>query len=288
MSHAPGFSGMPPVGHRSSATTSASCARSSASATSRTRRTSPPMSRADSIRQTASIASRVAPAPPPLTPSSSRSPPRPERLRLPLAVDLGPQAFLLGAQLGRELLAEILGLEHGPDGHLDPAVERRALEPLYGLVDRPDLPDPVPGDDLLRLGERPVADGPLRAREPHPLPLGRRGEPVAGEHHACLHELFVELHHLRDQLLARHLPGLGVLVAGDEHHHAHHRLLLSNVGSPASAAARYGPSPGSNIGRTSASPSNPGQCFRCSSMNSVAIRIASAFESAFRMAQPPM
>src|SRR5437588_884044 len=53
-------------------------------------------------------------------------------------------------------------------------------------------------------------------------------------------------------------------------------------------AARYGPIPGSNIGRTSDSPSNPGQCFRCNSMNSVAIRIASTFESVFRIAQPPM
>src|SRR5258708_6119488 len=52
--------------------------------------------------------------------------------------------------------------------------------------------------------------------------------------------------------------------------------------------AAYGPMPGSNIGRTSDSPSNPGQYFRCNSMNSVAIRIASAFESVFRIAQPPM
>src|SRR5712691_7637647 len=46
--------------------------------------------------------------------------------------------------------------------------------------------------------------------------------------------------------------------------------------------------PGSNIGRTSDSPSKPGQYFRCSSMNSVAISIASALESVLRMAQPPM
>src|SRR5438132_6409215 len=50
----------------------------------------------------------------------------------------------------------------------------------------------------------------------------------------------------------------------------------------------YGPMPGSNIGRTSDSPSKPGQYFLCNSMNSVAIRIASAFESVFRIAQPPM
>src|SRR5947208_7637265 len=50
----------------------------------------------------------------------------------------------------------------------------------------------------------------------------------------------------------------------------------------------YGPMPGSNIGRSSDSPSKPGQCFRCNSMNSVATWIASAFDSVFRIAQPPM
>src|SRR5882757_3038204 len=50
----------------------------------------------------------------------------------------------------------------------------------------------------------------------------------------------------------------------------------------------YGPAPGSNMGRTSYSPSNSGQCFRCNSINSVAIRTASAFESAFKIAQPPI
>src|SRR2546428_11111926 len=50
----------------------------------------------------------------------------------------------------------------------------------------------------------------------------------------------------------------------------------------------YGPMPGSNIGRNSDSPWEPGQYWLCNSMNSVAIRIASAFESVFRIAQPPM
>src|ERR1700682_1732627 len=57
---------------------------------------------------------------------------------------------------------------------------------------------------------------------------------------------------------------------------------------PDSGKVHYGPMPGSNIGRTSDSPSKPGQYFRCNSMNSVAISIASAFESAFTIAQPPM
>ena len=62
MSQAPGLSGTPCSGHCSSAATSASCARSSATATSRTMRVSPAISRADSIRQTASIARWVADA----------------------------------------------------------------------------------------------------------------------------------------------------------------------------------------------------------------------------------
>ena len=56
ISQAPGFSGMPPSGHCSSAASSASWASSSASPTSRTTRVSPAISRADSIRQTASTA----------------------------------------------------------------------------------------------------------------------------------------------------------------------------------------------------------------------------------------
>src|SRR5512141_1628067 len=55
MSQAPGLSGMPVSGHRSSAITSASCAKSSASPTSRTIRARLAMSLADSIRQMASI-----------------------------------------------------------------------------------------------------------------------------------------------------------------------------------------------------------------------------------------
>src|SRR5207248_3066170 len=56
----------------------------------------------------------------------------------------------------------------------------------------------------------------------------------------------------------------------------------------AGALRRYGPMPGSNIGRSSDSPSNSGQCFRCSSMNSVAMRTASALEDVCRIAKPPM
>src|SRR5437667_8509536 len=57
MSHAPGLSGTPASGHCSRAATSASCARSSATPMSPTIRANPAMSLADSIRQTASMAS---------------------------------------------------------------------------------------------------------------------------------------------------------------------------------------------------------------------------------------
>ena len=55
VSHAPGLSGMPVRGHVSSASTSASCAISSASPTSRSIRARLPMIFADSILQTASM-----------------------------------------------------------------------------------------------------------------------------------------------------------------------------------------------------------------------------------------
>ena len=72
MSQAPGLSGTPDSGHRSSAATSASCASSSAMPTSRTIRARPAMSRADSIRQTASIARCASVAVTlPITPRSS-------------------------------------------------------------------------------------------------------------------------------------------------------------------------------------------------------------------------
>jgi hypothetical protein len=57
---------------------------------------------------------------------------------------------------------------------------------------------------------------------------------------------------------------------------------------PTAGVDGYGPMPGSNIGRTSDSPPNPGQYFRRNSMNSVAIRFASALGSTFRIAQPPL
>src|SRR6266508_4890231 len=77
-------------------------------------------------------------------------------LRAAPPLDLRAEAVLLRAELGRELLAEVVGLEHRPDLDLGAAVEGRALQPLHGLLHVLHLPQPEAGDQLLGLGERPV------------------------------------------------------------------------------------------------------------------------------------
>src|SRR5687768_2535995 len=135
INQAPGFSGTPDCGHCSIADTRASCARSSARPTSRTMRARPAISRADSIRQTASIVR--------LTPVAGTG-----RLAAPLG--LRAQALLLLAELGGHRVAEVLGLEHRTD--LDDAVlvvaVRDALDPLDRLLERLPLPHPVAGEQL--------------------------------------------------------------------------------------------------------------------------------------------
>src|SRR3954468_1323669 len=80
-----------------------------------------------------------------------------------LARGLGAEPLLLLAQLGRERLAEVLGLEHLTE------LDRRALaltrtgpghalHPLDRLLLRLHLDDPEARDQLLRLGERAVGD----------------------------------------------------------------------------------------------------------------------------------
>src|SRR5205807_3909362 len=119
MSQAPGLFGTPDAGHCSSAATSASWARSSATATSRTMRVSPAINRADSIRQTASIARWVA-----------------DDLTRLILRGLLAQPLVGLAQLRRQLFAEVVGLEDLAQLELDTAVERRALAPLDRLVAR--------------------------------------------------------------------------------------------------------------------------------------------------------
>src|SRR3954462_597918 len=206
MSQAPGLSGTPDSGHCSSAATRASCAASSARPTSRTILASPAISLADSILQIASTVRLVV------------------ALWLLALLGLGTQPLLLLTQLGRERLAEVLGLDELTQ--LDLAVaEGGSLQPLDRLLPGLHLPDPVPGADLLRLAERSVGDGRLLDAVTHACCVRRRAQPIAVEHHARLHELLVELAHLPELLLARHRAGLVLLAALHEDHEPHVALL---------------------------------------------------------------
>src|SRR2546423_14223825 len=126
MSHAPGLSGTPVSGQRSSAATRASCARSSARPTSRTIRVIPAMSLGASIRHTASMAPRVSDA-----------------VTRPIEA-LAPEDFLDHRLAVTDDLAETPG-------------------PLQGLVLRLRLQEREPAGQLLGLGERAVGHAELAA-----------------------------------------------------------------------------------------------------------------------------
>src|SRR5580692_3171114 len=209
ISHAPGLSGMPDAGHCSSAATSASWARSSATATSRTMRVSPAINRADSIRHTASIARWVA-----------------DGLTSLMLGGALAQPLVGLAQLRRQPLAEVARLEDLAQLDLDTAAERRPLEPLDRLIARRALPDPIARDDLLGLCERTVDDGPLAAVEADLRTPGGRVQALAGQHHARLDELFVVLRHLPQDLRAGHLARLGLGATGNQNHETHWYLLV--------------------------------------------------------------
>ena len=203
MSQAPGLSGTPDSGHCSSAATSASWASSSARPTSRTMRARPAISRADSILQTASIARCVSGA----VTGTDELPRR--RCKPPSACSCCCSATWARRRSSCSLSS---GVSSAPKSSASktwrisisrPAVEGGALDPLDRLVLRLHLDQPEAGDQLLRLGERPVDDGPLAAGELDTRALRARVEPFAGEHHAGLHQLLVVLAHRGEQLLAR-------------------------------------------------------------------------------------
>src|SRR2546425_194162 len=64
------------------------------------------------------------------------------------------------------------------------------------------------GDQLLRLGERPVDHGALVSREPDPRALRTRLEPLGREQHAGFRQLLVVLSHRGQELLVRKHAGL--------------------------------------------------------------------------------
>src|SRR6476660_1669323 len=118
-------------------------------------------------------------------------------------------ALVLLAQLGRELSAEVIGLEHLANLDLRLPGHRvgAALDPFDRLFLGTDLPDPVAGDQLLRLGERTVDHGSFLTRELDSRALRAGMQPLARDHHAGLDQLIIEIAHRGEQLLIRHHAG---------------------------------------------------------------------------------
>src|SRR5438552_4301641 len=142
-------------------------------------------------------------------------------------LDLLLEIFFLPPDLAARVAGrEFLGLEDLADLDLGPAVERGALEPLDGFVERLHLPGPKASHQLLGLGERPVRHGALLPVELDALAVLAGLEALAGEHHARLHQLLVEVPHLLEDFLVRKLARLRILVRLDDHHDAHCRLLF--------------------------------------------------------------
>src|SRR6185503_11311841 len=90
--------------------------------------------------------------------------------------NLRTQALLLFAELGCELGAEVRRLEHLTNLDLGFAGGGigAALDPFDRLLLRLHLPQPVAGDELLRLAERPVDHGALVSGEPDARALRAR------------------------------------------------------------------------------------------------------------------
>src|SRR5467141_988033 len=237
MSHAPGLSGTPVSGHRSSAATRASCASSSARPTSRTIRARPAMRRADSILQTASMARCVSEAAKAtdhsmfLLQRKDENAPAPaaeggsgatlERVLPALRLELLAELLLLLHELPAGIArSKVRRLEHLPDLDLG-VLERGALEPFDRLILGLHLPEPEPGDELLGLGEGSVDHGPLPLFELDARALGGGLESLAREHHARFHQLFVELAHVGQHLLAGENARFRVLVGLHNHHEPH-------------------------------------------------------------------
>src|SRR5690606_5170567 len=232
ISQAAGLSGTPSSGHCCSALANASWAMSSASPTSRTRRVSATTTLADSIRQTASTVRRTSiPASVACTGSAVTVP----------GADLLAEPGLVLAHLFGVRLAEVALVDVRPDLEhlvLPARVGRALLGPLDRLFERADLPDPVPADDLLRLGERAVHHRGGAALEDHLRAGGAGLEPVPVEHDPRLDEpLVVGAHRLEHRLhrLGRHLSRRGrplVRTRPLDHDHDLHDVLLSVAARP--------------------------------------------------------
>src|SRR5262245_52566413 len=180
ISQAPGLSGIPDLGHCSSAATSASCASSSARPTSRTMRARPAMSFACSIRKIASTVRWVSVAAMAtdhtistlIRASRTCSAAKWHRWvgRLRLFHPFGQAAVMLD----RFAHAKVLQLEHLPDLDLADLVVGigAAPDPFDGFSKGLALQYPVTGDEFVGLGEGAVDHGAFVAGEPDPRARG--------------------------------------------------------------------------------------------------------------------
>src|SRR5262249_55144950 len=230
----------PVSGHRSSATTSASWASSSATPTSRTMRQSPAMSRADSILQTASIARCASVAdittdhniftsgaqddPPPGAPLVQAA-----DLSAALRPGLPRDPLETLAQLGRhDVGGKVRELVDLPDLDYIAVLGRAAARPLDGLRFRLRLDQPVPPDGFLGLGERAVHDRGLAAGEADARGLGGRGEGRPGQPRAPPPPRHRVAGDLPRPLRGGERAGIGLFVGLRDHqHHEAHRSVLS-------------------------------------------------------------
>src|SRR3984893_17690855 len=182
ISHAPGFSGTPVVGHRSSAANKASCVKSSASGTSRSILAKLVISRGCSIRQTAKIARWASAA-------------------VMAADSVG--GTLVSRAGKRANLARPFPARH------EVLVELHELgRHRHGLLLARQLEDRVAANDFLGLYERAVEDAELPVNYPHSRPHGEGREPAVVEHAAGLDLPVGELVH-RLQEFRRRGAGVG-------------------------------------------------------------------------------
>src|SRR5271170_1426524 len=150
----------------------------------RASRVRPAMTRADSMRLTASIRCK-------------------ERLFVGgLIRQLSPFRYFVADLLFGQDGCEVFHLKDLADFDfvVAGAAVRATLDPLDGLFQRLDLPDPEAGDELLGLGEGAVDDGTRLAGEFDACAFGAGMEAIHGEHDASLDELFVELAHVGQKL----------------------------------------------------------------------------------------
>src|SRR5207245_10992484 len=96
---------------------------------------------------------------------------------------------------------------------------RAPFGPFERLFPRLHLNHPVPPNDLLRLGERPVGHLGLPSGERDPRAHRRWVQAIERQQHARLLQRFVVLHHRSYGLRVGHGPRLGLLISLRDHQH---------------------------------------------------------------------